>query len=234
MTADDAPAEALASRVAALLGRRPVAWRRTAGGYSAAGRWVVRFEDGSTVIADLVVGADGIRSAVRDVLVSDQPRFSGQAVYRGLVAADRVAHLLGEPTVSIWLGPGQHCVCYPVSAGAWVSFVAVAPDDPHWRGRSATESWTAPGRVADLLAAYAGWPERVRGVLAAADSVTRWALHDRAALPRWHTRRVTVIGARPEPEASSGWRWVWIAGLVVAIAIFLMLHLQGGGAMHGR
>jgi hypothetical protein len=47
-------------------------------------------------------------------------------------------------------------------------------------------------------------------------------------------RRVMVIGARPAPEASSGWRWLWIAGLIVAIATFLLLHLRGGGAMHGH
>lgn len=47
-------------------------------------------------------------------------------------------------------------------------------------------------------------------------------------------RRVTVIGARPGPEAWSAWRWLWIAGLAVAIAVFLVLHLQSGGAMHGQ
>jgi hypothetical protein len=47
-------------------------------------------------------------------------------------------------------------------------------------------------------------------------------------------RRVTVIGARPHPEAWSDWRWLWIAGLAVAIAIFLLLHLRGGSAMHGH
>src|SRR5947207_10509013 len=134
----------------------------------------LRFDDGSTVHADVVVGADGIRSVVRAHLVADRPRFSGQTVYRGLVPADRLPELVRHPTVVIWLGPGRHCVCYPISRGTLVSFVATAPAGD-WRG----ESWTAQARREELTDAYTGWHDEVRAVLGAADTVTRWALHDR-------------------------------------------------------
>jgi salicylate hydroxylase len=159
----------------------------------------LHFEGGSTATADIVVAADGIHSVVREFLVADEPRFSGQTVYRGLVPADRLAHLLPEPKVVIWLGPGQHCVCYPISGGRLVSFAATTPAGV-WR----TESWFAQGRVGDLLSAYQGWNGDVRDVLAAADAVTRWALHDRDPVDRWSSERVTLVGDAAHPMLPFG------------------------------
>jgi salicylate hydroxylase len=159
----------------------------------------LRFDDGSTATSDLVIGADGIHSAVRDVLVTDEPRFSGQTVYRGLVPAERLARLLGEPTVSIWLGPGQHCVWYPISGGRLVSFAATTPAGD-WRG----ESWSEQGRLADLAGAYVGWHDEVRQVIAAAGAVTRWALHDRDTIEHWCTGRITLVGDAAHPMLPFG------------------------------
>jgi len=149
----------------------------------------LHFADGSSVEADVVIGADGIHSSVRSALAPDAPRYSGMSVYRGLVPVEHVPHLAGEPTVRIWLGPRQHCVCYPVAGGALMSFTAAVP-----RLEQGTGSWSEPGALADLVAAYAGWHADVVGLFAAAGPVTRWALHDRAPLPRLHAGRVVLIG----------------------------------------
>jgi salicylate hydroxylase len=159
----------------------------------------LRFADGSTAVADVVVGTDGIHSVIRKLLVSDTARYSGQSVYRGLVPADRVESLVQQPAVRIWLGPGQHFVCYPISQGRLVSFVATTPAD-QWR----TESWTTEGEVSDLLAAYSGWNDETRQLIAAADRVTRWALHDREAVARWSSHRVTVAGDAAHPMLPFG------------------------------
>lgn len=152
------------------------------------------FADGTRHRAAAVVGADGIHSVVRGNLVADAPRNSGESIYRGLVPAERVPFLTEEPRVVLWLGPGRHTVCYPVSAGKLVSFAATAP-----AGDWHTESWTAQGRVADLLAAYPDWHPQVRDLFAAADRVTRWALHDRDPVTRWTTDRLALVGDAAHP-----------------------------------
>jgi salicylate hydroxylase len=154
----------------------------------------LHLSDGTIVTADLVVGADGIHSLVRGQIVADQPRYSGQTIYRGLVPAERVPHLLTEPRVRLWFGPDQHCVCYPVSSGRQVSFGAtVAASD--WR----EESWSARGDVAELASAYKGWHADVVRLLDAADGVSRWALHDRESIHRLSSGRVAVIGDAAHP-----------------------------------
>ena len=159
----------------------------------------IEFADGSVATADVVVGADGIHSVVRQALIDDEPRFSGQAIYRGLIPAGRLPGLLDEPRVQLWLGPGQHCVCYPVSAGEMVSFVATTPAGD-WRG----ESWTEEGKAADVIDAYRGWNDDVQTILAAAGAVTRWALHDRAPISRWSGQRITIVGDAAHPMLPFG------------------------------
>ncbi|MGV9310705.1 FAD-dependent monooxygenase [Streptomyces sp. NPDC003691] len=177
--------------------------------------------DGTTVAADLVVGADGIRSVARRQIVADRPRFSGQTVYRGLVPAERVRHLLTEPRVRLWLGPDRHCVYYPVSAGRLVSFAATAPaPDP------GEESWTARGDASALTAAYTGWHPDVTGLFGAAEDIGKWALHDRESADRLGTGRVTVIGdaAHPMlPFQAQG------ANQAIEDAVVLALCLAGRG-----
>jgi salicylate hydroxylase len=149
---------------------------------------------GMTATASLVVGADGIHSVVRQALSDDDPRYSGQTIYRGLVPARRLSPESAAPKVTIWLGPGQHCVYYPVRGGEEVSFAATVPA-ADWH----TESWSATGEPADLAAAYEGWHDRALEVLNAASSVSRWSLHDRDTLPTWSGRRITLVGDAAHP-----------------------------------
>jgi salicylate hydroxylase len=154
-----------------------------------------RFAHGDIVEVDVLVGADGIRSQVRNILFGpEQPRFTGCVAYRGLVPADRLAELGLEVTAQVWLGPGRHFVHYFVSGGRQVNFVAVIEQDTWTR-----ESWTDHGNVADALAAFEGWHRQVRTILEAVDETFVWALFDRAPLARWSAGpqchgRVTLLG----------------------------------------
>jgi salicylate hydroxylase len=149
------------------------------------------FDGGVTARADVAIGADGIHSTIRSLLLGpESPRFSGSIAYRGLVPAGRLAPLELPRCSHGWLGPGRHFVHYYVGAGArLVNFVAIVPAGD-WR----VESWSATGEVADAVAEFEGWHPTVRAIIGAAERTHRWALYDREPLATWSAGRVTLLG----------------------------------------
>jgi len=154
-----------------------------------------QFENGARVTADTLIGADGIHSTVQRILFgASAPRFTGCTAYRGLVPAEKLAHLDLEVSATIWMGPGQHCVHYFVANQRLVNFVAIIEQDSWTK-----ESWTDRGEVADVLAAYEGWHPQVREIIGAVDETFIWGLFDRAPLRRWSVGRVTLLGDACHP-----------------------------------
>jgi salicylate hydroxylase len=152
------------------------------------------FAGGGGFQADVVVGADGVRSTVRQLLAADRPVFSSYAAYRGLVPMDRLPDAAAAPLVRMWLGPGRHLVCYPVRGGTAMSFAAIAPSPA-----ASAESWSATADPAELVAAFAGWHPAVAALTRAAGPVGRWPLYDREPLATWSAGRVTVLGDAAHP-----------------------------------
>ncbi len=148
------------------------------------------FENGKSTTVDALVGADGIHSAVRRILFrGESPQFTGCVAYRGLVAADRLAHLKLPVEFQIWMGPGKHFVHYLVRGGRLVNFVALVDQDSWTR-----ESWTEPADVADVLDAFEGWHPQVRSILGAVDEAFVWGLFDHPPMEHWSAGRVTLLG----------------------------------------
>jgi salicylate hydroxylase len=150
------------------------------------------FENGAIAKADILIGADGIHSTVRRILLgAERPRFACRA-YRGLIPAERLPDFPRESTA--WLGPGRHLVHYFVSAGRYLNFVGHVEQED-W----ISESWTEPGKVSDLRAAYAGWHPQVQRLIDEVDETFIWAVLDRKPLSRWTFGRVTMLGDSCHP-----------------------------------
>lgn len=144
----------------------------------------------TTVTADVVIGADGIHSAVRPLIAPTvDARFSGLCAFRCLVPADNAPEMALRPVQTLWLGPGRHFVHYPISGGRLVNVVAIVPAGD-WRD----ESWMADGEISDLVREFEGWDERVHQLIVSASSTKRWAMYDRAPLERWTAGRVGLLG----------------------------------------
>jgi salicylate hydroxylase len=144
---------------------------------------------GEHLDADLVVAADGIRSAARQWLLgADEAVFSHTAAYRALLPAAEVADL-DLPEYAAWLGPGRHIVHYWLRNGELLNFVAVFVTD-----RAAQESWTARAEPGEPSRAFTGWDPRLTTVLDRAGQVFRYGIYTRAPLPRWNVGRVTLLG----------------------------------------
>ncbi|MBO0820767.1 MAG: FAD-dependent monooxygenase [Nocardiopsaceae bacterium] len=154
----------------------------------------LRFDDGSTAGADLVVGADGVHSAVRDSLFEvAEPSFTGKVAYRAVFPVELVTGGLPGPSTK-WWGPDRHIVIYYVSAGRELYFTTAVPD-AGWD----VESYSARGDLDELRAAFAGFHDEVQSVLRACPAVHKWAIYDRDPLPSWHTGRVVLLGDACHP-----------------------------------
>ncbi|WP_409332414.1 FAD-dependent monooxygenase [Trujillonella humicola] len=156
---------------------------------------VLRLADGTQVEADVVVGADGVHSTVRSAVTEPAPAtYSGMCAFRATVPADRAPTFSRRRAQTLWLGPGRHLVHYPISGGAAINLVAFAP-----AGDVTVESWSATATVEEFLAEFAGWDGRLTALIRAAGTPGRWALLDRAPLPRWTSGPLTLIGDAAHP-----------------------------------
>ncbi|MEV6903969.1 FAD-dependent monooxygenase [Amycolatopsis sp. NPDC051372] len=156
---------------------------------------VLSFADGTTTTADVVIGADGVHSTIRNALLGPSPAtFSGLCAFRALVpAADAPAFALRNAH-TLWLGPDHHLVHYPISAGGLINIVAFAP-----AGEDVVESWSATATHAEFAAEFEGWDPRLRELIDAAGAPGRWALLDRAPLAQWSHGSVTLLGDAAHP-----------------------------------
>ncbi|MBU2024332.1 MAG: FAD-dependent monooxygenase [Gammaproteobacteria bacterium] len=151
-------------------------------------------EDGREFFADLLIGADGIRSKVREQLLGqERPTFMGQVAWRGVIPVSNLTVNI-KPDACVWAGPGRHFVSYFLRGGDYVNFVAVE-ERSDWQ----SESWREEGDVDELKRAFADWHPEVSELIKAASSTFLWALNGRDELPTWHKNRVVLLGDACHP-----------------------------------
>jgi salicylate hydroxylase len=151
---------------------------------------VARFADGSSIEADIVVGADGIHSVVRSSLFgADTPHFTGCICWRGMAPVDAVPSDINTVDGTMWMGPHGHVVHYPVRRGELLNIVAHIDSDA-WT----EESWTRQCDVSEVIEAYAEWNSALTRVYPSSERWYKWALYDRDPLEHWTKGRATLLG----------------------------------------
>jgi salicylate hydroxylase len=154
----------------------------------------VKFANGVSAEAEVVVAADGIHSELRPyVFPPSKPAFHGTISYRGLVALDRLPNW-PKDRWQMWAGASRHFLVFPVRHGTMVNYVGFVPTDEEMK-----ESWSAPGDPAVLRREFEGWDPRIGNVLQQVDKTFRWALYDREPLPTWTKGRLTLLGDAAHP-----------------------------------
>lgn len=146
---------------------------------------------GSEWDADLVIGADGVRSVVRGVVTQvAEPFFTRQVAWRAVIP-----NAIGHPDAAwVHMGPGRHMVSYPLHNGAAINIVAVEERDG-W----AEEGWTHSDDPAAVRAAFSGFTGQAREMLQAIDTVGLWGLFRHPVADRWHAEGVALLGDAAHP-----------------------------------
>jgi salicylate hydroxylase len=162
-----------------------------------AGGVTLRLADGTTARGDALIGADGIRSAIRAQIVGETPvTYTGYVAWRLTVPREKLPADLMDIVGQVWCGPKNHCVIYWLRSGNLLNWVG-CPERAEWED----ESFTQRRPWEELKANYAGWHPKIQAILDATDKneCYRWALNNRKPVANWSTSRVTLLGDAAHP-----------------------------------
>ena len=186
----------------------------------------VELENGEEVRGDLLVGADGLRSRIRTLLMGErEARSTGVVVWRGLIPRDKVPERYDAKIMS-WLGPHRHVLLYPLRHAehpdSVYSLSAFVPTTEVHR-----ESWTASGDLADLHASLADACPAMHELLASMDASLITPIYFRDPLESWGSDRIVLLGDAAHPAPPSAGQG---AGMALEDAVMLAACLQRAGA----
>jgi len=158
---------------------------------------VAQFADGTEFEADLIVGADGVRSVIREQLWGQEAaNYTGHMCWRALVNVDKHPLPFVSPDSSFWMGPKGHVVTYYVKGGSMVNIVAVN-ESPAW----VEESWNAKSTQQEMLAGFEGWHPNLIELFKRTDpdAIFKWGLFDRDPMKTWSKGNATLLGDAAHP-----------------------------------
>ncbi len=150
-------------------------------------------QNGKTLSAQAVIGADGLWSNMRKLFSNDEPICSEYVAYRGTIPIDEVADHAHENDVIMWIGPYLHLVQYPVRRGELFNQVVVFKSYNYKEG---SDDWGTPE---EMDRRFAGGHPLVQNALSFIDRQFRWPMFDRLPLDRWTKGKITLLGDAAHP-----------------------------------
>ncbi|CAL1707345.1 unnamed protein product [Somion occarium] len=163
----------------------------------------VTLSDGTVIHGDLVIGADGVKSYIQQVVLGrvNPARPTGDAAYRAIIPTSEMLKdpelrpLLENPEMTGWMAPGRHLMAYCIRAKREYNLVLIHPDD------NSVESWTAEASADKMRSDFADFEPKVQKLLKFVDSTLKWRLMDRQPLETWihSSGRVVLLGDACHP-----------------------------------
>jgi len=155
---------------------------------------VARAVDGSEAKGASLIGADGLWSTVRPLIMPEASlRFTGASAWRALLPRDGLPSPFDAPVIGLWLGPRSHIVHYPVRGGRDLNIVAVT------EGGAELQGWNQTGSAETLLAGFTRWTKDSKSLLERATGWRSWSLYRLTGLRRFSEGRIALLGDAAHP-----------------------------------
>jgi 2-polyprenyl-6-methoxyphenol hydroxylase-like FAD-dependent oxidoreductase len=150
-------------------------------------------QNGNAYHGCALIGADGVRSVVRETYVNDPPRVTGHVVYRSVIDKSEFPDELKWNAASIWVGPNCHLVHYPLRGGEQYNIVVT------FHSRQQEEWGVTEGSKEEVESYFQDICPKARQLIELPKQWKRWATADREPIPQWTFGRATLLGDAAHP-----------------------------------
>jgi len=155
----------------------------------------LRFEDGTESQADIVIGADGVNSRIRENLLGPElPKYTGYVAHRAVFPAHRLRGVHHDPCVK-WWSEDRHMMVYYVTGNREEIYYVTGVPQAEW---DMTRPWV-PSSQDEMREAFAGYHADVQNLIDGAPEVTKWPILERDPLPLWSRGRLVMLGDACHP-----------------------------------